>query len=118
MVKIINVKPSVNNEGKPFFSFLLMGGVEPIQSQQTGKFYLTAKTCYIPTTFDEHTALGLIGTQLPGTVERVGCEPYQYTIKDTGEVVTLSHTYQYVPTENNSVNVLEVKAPMSSIGQF
>lgn len=99
MVKIINVKPSVNAEGKAFYSLKLMGGVEPIQSQQTGKFYLTAKTCYIPSTFDEQTALSLIGTQLPGSVERVGCEPYEYTIKDTGEVVTLTHTYEYVPVE-------------------
>lgn len=105
MVKIINVKPSVNAEGKAFVSLKLMGGVEPIQSQQTGKFYLTAKTCYIPSTFDEQTALSLIGTQLPGSVERVGCEPYEYTIKETGEVVTLTHTYEYVPVQSTQ-NIL------------
>jgi hypothetical protein len=97
MVKIIGAKTSLNKEGKQFVSMKLQGGVEAVQSQRTGKMYLTAKTCYISTTFDEATANALIGTDMSGTIERVASEPYEYTVKDTGEVITLTYTYQYFP---------------------
>jgi hypothetical protein len=101
MVRIISYKLSQNAEGKEFVMLKLQGGVEAIQSQQTGRFYLTAKTCFINSTFDESTAEALIGSQLPGSVERVTCDPYEYTIKETGEVVTLLHRFEYMP-ENKS----------------
>jgi hypothetical protein len=97
MVTIIGYKLSQNAEGKDFVSLKLQGGVEAIQSQQSGRFYLTAKTCYISCTFDEPTSKGLVGTTLNGKVERVPCEPYQYTVKETGEVMTLTHRYEYLP---------------------
>ena len=99
MVKVIEVKKSENNEGKSFMSLKIQGGVEAVQSQQTGKIYLTARTCLVPTTFDEDTAITLIGMQLPGTVKRVESAAYEYTIKDTGEVIMLSHSYEYTPEE-------------------
>ena len=99
MVKVIEVKQSQNIEGKPFVSLKIQGGVEAVQSQQTGKMYLTVRTCYIPTTFDTATAESLIGSEMPGTVKKVESEPYEYTVKDTGEVVMLSHRYEYVPED-------------------
>ena len=95
MVKIIAVKKSVNKEGKEFFSLKIQGGVEAIQSNETGKIYLTARTCYVSTTFDEATAEALIGSELPGIVKRVECDPYEHTVKATGEVLTLCHRYEY-----------------------
>ena len=80
MVKIIATKVSPNNEGKSFVSLKLQGDPEFVQSQQTGKMYLTAKTCSIASTFDEATANALIGKELPGTVERVSSDPYEYTL--------------------------------------
>lgn len=97
MVKIIGVKVSENNDGKEFISLKLQGAVEAMQSQQSGKFYLTARTCYISSTFSQAAAESLIGTEIPGTVERVSSEPYQYTLKETGEVISLSHRYEFVP---------------------
>ena len=95
MVKIISLKKSENKEGKEFISLKVQGGVEPVQSNQTGKMYFTVRTCLVPTTFDEATAQSLIGGELPGTVRRVASEPYEYTIKATGEVITLAHRYEY-----------------------
>lgn len=95
MVKIIAVKKSANKEGKEFFSLKIQGGVEAIQSNETGRMYLTVRTCYVSTTFDEATAEALIGSELPGTVKRVECDPYEYTVKATGEVMTLCHRYEY-----------------------
>lgn len=99
MVTIIDYRIAENSEGKPFTSLKLQGGIEPIQSQQTGRFYLTAKTCLIPSTFDETTAKALVGSQMPGKVERVYCEPYDYTIKETGETISLSYRYEYQPED-------------------
>lgn len=95
MVKIISLKKSENKEGKPFYSLKVQGGVEAVQSNQTGKMYFTVRTCLVPTTFDEATAQSLIGSMLPGTVTRVASEPYEYTIKATGEVIKLAHRYEY-----------------------
>ena len=50
-------------------------------------------------TFDEATCISLIGTELPGSVKKVVCEDYSYTIKDTGEIITLSHRFEYVEQE-------------------
>jgi hypothetical protein len=97
MVKIIATKISLNKDGKSFVSLKLQGDPEFVQSQQTGKMYITAKTCSIASTFDEATAASLIGKELPGTVERVPSEPYEYTIEATGEVITLTHRYEYCP---------------------
>jgi hypothetical protein len=66
-----------------------------VKSQQTDKFYVTAKKATIPSTFDEVTCKALIGTELPGTIEKMKCDPYEYTIKDTGEVIQLDYRYEY-----------------------
>jgi hypothetical protein len=78
-----------------------------VQSMQTGKFYATAKRCFITSTFDEETAKALVGTKMPGSIERVECDPYDYTVPETGEVISLMHTYQYVPEPASSVRVRE-----------
>ena len=105
MVKIIAVKKSANKEGKEFFSLKVQGGVEAIQSNETGRMYLTVRTCYVSTTFDEATAEALIGSELPGTVKRVESLPYEYTIKATSEVITLSHRYEYSPKEEQEITM-------------
>lgn len=99
MVRIIGSKISQNSEGKPFVSLKLQGDAEAVQSMQSGRMYLTARTCYISTTFDEVTANSLIGKDLPGTIERVASEPYEYKVEATGEVITLSHRYEYKPAQ-------------------
>lgn len=68
-----------------------------MQSKQSGNFYATVKQVSIPSTFDENTAKGFIGEKMPGSVQRKECEPYVFTVKDTGEVLELSHRWVYVP---------------------
>ena len=95
MVRIINYKERVREDGESFFVLELQGGIQMVKSQQTDKFYVTAKKATIPSTFDEVTCKALIGTELPGTIEKVECDPYEYTIKDTGEVIQLDYRYEY-----------------------
>ena len=39
--------------------------------------------------------LSLIGTQIPGSVQRVKSESYLFTVQSTGEVLTLTHRWVY-----------------------
>jgi len=96
MVTITDYKTKENAEGKPFSVFELTGGIEVIQSQTTGKLYATARKCTLLCTVDEETAKAAIGTTLPGTIERVEADVYDYAIPSTGEVVKLNYRYEYV----------------------
>jgi len=99
MVRIVNYQKRTTEEGKVFFTLELQGGVEIVKSQETGKSYMTARKASMSCTFDELTCQSLIGTELPGSVKKVQCEEYSYTIKDTGEIITLSHRFEYVDAE-------------------
>ena len=99
MVKIKNFKTAFNAEGKEFTMIQVTGEVEAVQSKQSGRMYLTVRTAMVPTTFDEATAESLIGNELPGRVEKVACPEYEYTVPESGEVVTLTHRFEYVPDE-------------------
>jgi hypothetical protein len=99
MVRIVNYQKRTTEEGKVFFTLELQGGIEVVKSQETGKLYMTARKASMSCTFDELTCQSLIGTELPGSVRKVECEAYEYTIKDTGEVITLLHRFEYVEQE-------------------
>lgn len=99
MVRISNYIKRTTEEGKDFFVLELQGGIEIVKSQETGKSYMTARKASMSCTFDELTCKSLIGTELPGSVKKVTCEEYAYTIKDTGEIITLNHRFEYVETE-------------------
>ncbi len=62
MVRIINYKEREKDNGETFFVLELQGGIEMVQSQETGNFYATAKRAFIPSTFDLQTCSALIGT--------------------------------------------------------
>ena len=99
MITITGYALRKSNDGKKFISLQLQGDVEMVQSMQTGKFYATSKRCSMPSTFSEDVAKGLVGTRMAGTIERVQCDPYDYTVPETGEVVALAHSYEYVPEQ-------------------
>lgn len=107
MVTISNFKAATNAEGDEFMMLELMGGVESVQSKETGKFYLTARKTYVSSTFDKAMCQSLIGTKMPGSIKRVDVDPYPYIIKETGEEITLSHQYEYDPKPSMEETVLE-----------
>ena len=96
-VTVVDFKPRQNAEGETFYTLILEGDITMVQSRETGNFYATKKQASMTSTFDEETAANLIGKTLPGRIERVDCEPYEFTIEDSGEVITLSHRYQFIP---------------------
>lgn len=111
MVKIINAHLRKGDRGE-FVSLELQGDLVMLQSQTTGKFYATAKRCFITSTFDLATATALIGQQIPGTIVRMQCNPYDFTNKETGEVMKLTHTYAYVPHEGAMPQYEPQQAPV------
>lgn len=104
MVRIIGYKKRKTEDDKTFYALHVQGGIEMVKSQVTGSFYATARKTSVISTFDEETCKALIGTEMPGKVEKVSCEAYEYTIKETGEVITLTHRYTYLPSEDQEVS--------------
>lgn len=103
MVTVSNYSVRKNAESNSFVTLALQGDLEMVQSLETGKFYATVRTCNISSTLDESTAALMVGKQMPGSIVKVQCEPYEYTIPETGEVVNLSHRYTYSPVEQTVV---------------
>lgn len=97
MVRIVNYQQRESDDGNVFFALIIQGGVELVQSRETNNFYATARKASISSTFDEETCKSLLGTEISGEIAKIECEPYDYTIKETGEIIQLSHRYQYVP---------------------
>lgn len=106
MVRIINYKKR-QAEDKEFFVLEVSGGIEMVLSKTTNQFYATAKKATITSTFDEETCKALIGSEFPGSVVKQNCDPYEYIVKETGEVIMLSHRYIYMPEAVNSVHQSE-----------
>lgn len=96
-VRIIGYNVRKNKEGKEFIALDLQGDLVMVQSTETGRFYATAKKCSITSTFTEEVAKTLLGKEISGRIERVQCEPYEYTVEETGEVITLFHRYEFYP---------------------
>jgi hypothetical protein len=90
--------------GESFVLLELSGGIELVQSQNTGKFYATSRKCRIPSTFSVDVAKLMVGQQINGEVVRVETEPYEYINKVTGEMIVLAHSYAYRP--NGSMELI------------
>ena len=81
MVTVTNYTSRTRKDGSTFQVLELTGGVELVQSQETGKFYATARRTTIPCTF----------------VVKVQVEAYHFTNPKTGEIIQLQHSYAYSP---------------------
>ncbi len=97
MVTVIGYNIRKNKSGEDFITLELSGSLEIVQSQNTGKMYATVKKCSIPSTFDEQIAKIMIGSKIEGEIVRVPCDPYDYTVKSTGEQFSLGYSYAYQP---------------------
>ncbi|WP_321289378.1 hypothetical protein [uncultured Sunxiuqinia sp.] len=95
MVTIVDHALRKNQEGEEFYAIILQGGIEMVKSQETGRYYATAKRASVPSTFDEQTCKSMVGQQMTGEIKKVECEPYEITIKETGEIIELSHRWEY-----------------------
>ncbi len=101
MVQVIGWAKRQKENGESFNVLNLQGGMEIIKSAKTGKFYATAKKTNLVCTFNEAMCASMVGQKLSGSIEKVNCEAYEYTVPTTGETVLLHHTYFYNPEANS-----------------
>ena len=107
MVTITDFVRRENTDGKEFIALIVQGGLEIVKSKE-GHYYATANKASLPCTFTETVCQSLISQKLPGSIVRVEAEPYEYAVPETGEVITLSHRWQYLKeTETIEETVLE-----------
>ena len=114
MVTVVSYEKRHAEDGREFFTLSIQGGVEIVKSSN-GNLYMTARKTSIPSTFDEETCKMIIGQQLPGAIEKVNCEPYNYTNNQTGEILLLTHRFEYVAEKQDktSANLMQGFMPFS-----
>ena len=95
MVTITGLEKRKAADGKEFNVLNLLGSIEVVVSKETGKPYLTARKTSIPCTFDEVMAKTLIGQTLPGEIERMEVDEYEFVVPGTKKKIKLTHSYCY-----------------------
>ena len=108
MVRITNAFQRQSEKG-PFVVLELTGDLEMVQSVNTLRFYATVRKATVSTTVDLETAQLFIGRQMPGRIVKTPSEPYEFTIPETGEVITFSHRWEFAPYEEAPVYKMEVE---------
>lgn len=111
MVTIVNIEKRQSKTGKEFMALILQGGVEMVRSAETGQFYATVKRCSVPSTLDEETAMQMIGTKFDGSIQKMTCEPYEYVVPETGEIIELAHRWSFVPTDDKNERLSQMSVP-------
>jgi hypothetical protein len=98
MVQVVDFKIRTSESGETFLALILESDLDIVKSGN-GNMYATAKRCSIPSTFNAEGCKRLVGKTIPGKIIKEESEPYQYTVPETGEVITLAHRYKYSPVE-------------------
>jgi hypothetical protein len=97
MVTVTDIRGCVSALGKAFCALVINGDITFVRSAQTNNFYATSFKALLGTTFTKEVCQGLIGKTLPGEIQRVECDPYEFTVRETGETIMVSHKYRYNP---------------------
>jgi len=107
-----------SKDGKKFYALILRSGMELVLSEESGRYYATAKEASITNTFDEKTCQGLVGTKLPGKISKVACDPFEYTVQESGEVILINHRWVYSPSEASLEESVYDKEPIGVASEF
>lgn len=97
MITIVDYSLITSKEGMEIYSLVLQGGIEMFISKAMDRYYATLKKCSITSTFDEKTAKAIIGTTIPGSIQKQTCDPYTFTAKETGEMLVFTYRWVYFP---------------------
>lgn len=98
MVTVSGYEQKKNQRGEKFIVLNLISDVVMEKSTNTGNWFANTFKANIVASFDEETAKLMVGKQLPGSIVKKDCDPYEYVIKSTGKKKILSHTFEYVET--------------------
>jgi hypothetical protein len=97
MITVVDYAKRQRTDGKEFIALILQGGLEMIKSKVSNQYYATVRKCSISSTFDEPTAKMMVGEKIPGSIQKLTCDPYQYVVKETGEILNLDFRWAYLP---------------------
>lgn len=90
MVKVIDYSERRRGEKDFFYVLIVQGGVEAVRSMVTGRLYFTTKTATVATTFEQDVCEELVGKTFPGSIQKEACEPYEYMVEETGEIISIT----------------------------
>ena len=94
-VIVVGYEKKKSAKGGSFIIIKVEGGVQSIFNEQTKKWYLTSMKTNIIASIDETTCKNLVGTELPGTIVKQKCMPYNYTVPLSGKTLTIAHRFVY-----------------------
>jgi hypothetical protein len=94
MVSVTGFRIVETEEGEKYVRLVLSGDLEMVRSENTGNFYATTRRATISSKFDEDTSQKMIGKELPGTIERVEVDPYEFELDD-GTKIQIAHRWIY-----------------------
>ena len=97
MVTIVNYRTHRDSTGKEFFSLILEGEVEFVQSPSTGRSYARPKRAVVPAKLEESQCQSLVGKTLEGSIQKIPCAPYFIQDSKTGEVREISFRNVFIP---------------------
>lgn len=101
-VKIAGVRTAKNKkDGKEFIALDLVQ-IKPVVSKTTGKAYLGVTKTSITTALSKALAETLVGSELPGTIERVELPAEKHVDwknPSTGEIMKITHQNIWVPEQ-------------------
>lgn len=95
MVTIVDIVKRTSKDGSEFVALIVQGDLEMLTSK-SGNLYAAARKSSIPSTLDFEAAKLMIGKEMPGSIQKVECAPYEHFTSE-GEILQLSHRWQYVP---------------------
>lgn len=95
MVTINGYEKRQNKDGEDFNVLVLGGGIEMVKSNTTGRFYATQKEATVSCTLTKEQCKEVVGQQMPGSIRRVECDPYEMVDEKTGETITRNHRWDY-----------------------
>ena len=117
MVTVSSYSIKKNSDGEDFIVLVLTGDLEFIQSKE-GRLYATVKKANIASTFSEDVAKTMIGKQLPGSIDKQECEPYDYVVPQTGKIRELNYRWVYVPDNRQDENTVISNAVRADVNLF
>ena len=96
MVTVTSYQKRTNTEnGEEFFTLDLESSTVELVRSKSGRMYATKRMCSIGCTFNEESCKALIGTTIEGNIHKTECQPYEVVDKNTGEIRTSNHRYEY-----------------------
>jgi len=98
MVQIIGFEKKQSKSKESYAVLILQGEPEVMISKTSGRPYVSARKTTIPCALEDNQAQALIGKELPGSIERVSCTPFEVKLA-TGKKVKISSVFQYLAPE-------------------